>query len=209
MKKYLDIFLKAVLAGVAIGVGGTVYLSVENKIAGSFLFAIGLFVIFSFGFNLFTGKIGYLVGAKPSYLLDLIFIWLGNLCGTFAVGFSLGYTRVGEKLADAANKLCIIKLEDSLISVLVLAFFCGLLMFIAADTYKNAKAQIGQYLGIFIPVMVFILSGFEHCVANMYYFSLAGVWNLRALGYMAVMTFGNALGAFLIPVFTKLCEKVK
>ena len=48
MKKIIDIFLRSLLTGVAIAIGGTVYLSCPNKYLGAFLFGIGLFVILSF-----------------------------------------------------------------------------------------------------------------------------------------------------------------
>lgn len=204
-KSYWETLLKAFLAGTAIGIGGTVYLSVENKLLGAFLFAIGLFIIFSFGFNLYTGKIGYLIGSPPSYLIDLAFIWLGNLLGTYFVGMTLRMTRALEKLSQTARGLCETKLADSPLSIVVLAFFCGLLMYIAAENYRSGKSPLQQHLAVFLPVMVFILSGFEHCVANMYYFSVAGMWGPKAFGYMGLMTLGNSLGAFLIPVVQKLC----
>ena len=47
MKKIIDIFLRSLLTGVAIAIGGTVYLSCPNKYLGAFLFGIGLFVILS------------------------------------------------------------------------------------------------------------------------------------------------------------------
>ena len=65
MKRYADIFLRALMTGFAIGIGGAVYLSCDNKYLGAFLFGTGLFVILSFGFNLFTGKVGYAVVNKP------------------------------------------------------------------------------------------------------------------------------------------------
>ena len=46
--------------------------------------------------------------------------------------------------------------------------------------------------------MVFILAGFEHCVANMFYFSVANLWSLRTVLYLLVMTAGNMVGG-LIP----------
>ena len=64
MKKIIDIFLRSLLTGVEIAIGGTVYLSCHNKYLGAFLFGIGLFVILSFGFNLFTGKVGSYLGAS-------------------------------------------------------------------------------------------------------------------------------------------------
>ena len=102
MKRYADIFLRALMTGFAIGIGGAVYLSCDNKYLGAFLFGTGLFVILSFGFNLFTGKVGYAVVNKPSYILDLIVIWLGNLAGTVIMGGMLLCTRIsgsGEKAA--------------------------------------------------------------------------------------------------------------
>ena len=49
-------------------------------------------------------------------------------------------------------------------------------------------------------MIVFILCGFEHCVANMYYFSIAGAWSMKTLGYVLVMTLGNSVGGVLIPL---------
>ncbi len=203
MKKYLDILLRAALTGIAIGIGGTVYLSCENKTAGAFLFGTGLFTVLTFGFFLFTGKVGYAVENKPPYLIDLAVIWLGNLIGAFLIGELVLFTRIGGNISEKAKALCDVKLADGLPSIFILSFFCGMLMFIAADGYKNIKNPVGQMLAVFLPVMTFILSGFEHCVANMYYFSAAEAWSGKAWIYMAVMSLGNAAGGILIP----LCRK--
>ncbi len=203
MKKYIEILLKAILTGIAIGIGGTVYLSCENKVAGAFLFGTGLFTILTFGFLLFTGKVGYAVENKPSYLLDLAVIWVGNLIGAMLTGRLVLLTRIGAGISEKAAALCSVKFGDSLPSIFILAFFCGILMFIAADGYKNIKNPAGQMLAVFLPVMTFILSGFEHCVANMYYFTAAKAWSGNALLYMLVMSLGNAAGGILIPLFRK------
>ncbi len=207
MKKYIEILLKAILTGIAIGIGGTVYLSCENKVAGAFLFGTGLFTILTFGFLLFTGKVGYAVENKPSYLVDLAVIWLGNLLGAMLTGGLVLLTRIGARISEKAAALCEIKFADSPISIFILAFFCGILMFIAADGYKNIKNPAGQMLAVFLPVMTFILSGFEHCVANMYYFTAAKAWSGNALLYMLVMSLGNAAGGILIPLFRKGFQK--
>lgn len=207
MKKYIEILLKAILTGIAIGIGGTVFLSCENKVAGAFLFGTGLFTILTFGFLLFTGKVGYAVENKPSYLADLAVIWVGNLIGAMLTGGLVLLTRIGGGISEKAAALCEIKFADSPISIFILAFFCGILMFIAADGYKNIKNPAGQMLAVFLPVMTFILSGFEHCVANMYYFTAAKAWSGKAWLYMLVMTLGNAAGGILIPLFRKGFQK--
>ncbi|MCM1024194.1 MAG: formate/nitrite transporter family protein [Prevotella sp.] len=203
VKKYTDILLKAILTGVAIGIGGIVYLSCENKTVGAFLFGTGLFTILTFGFMLFTGKVGYAVENKPPYLIGLAVIWLGNLIGAAAAAGLVLLTRIGTGISEKAAALCEVKLSDSPQSIFVLAFFCGLLMFIAADGYKNIKNPVGQMLAVFLPVMTFILSGFEHCVANMFYFTAAGAWSAKGVLWMLVMTLGNAAGGMLIPLFRK------
>ncbi|MCM1335689.1 MAG: formate/nitrite transporter family protein [Bacteroides sp.] len=202
MKHYLDIFLRAVLTGFAIGIGGAVNLSCDNKYVGAFLFGTGLFVILFFGFSLFTGKVGYAVENPPSYLADLAVIWLGNLVGTALTGWLILLTRIAP-IGERAAGMCETKLGDSVISILILSFFCGMLMFIAADGFKTIANPIAQVLVIFLPVTVFILSGFEHCVANMFYFTVGSAWSGKAFLYLLLMSLGNAAGGVFIPLMRR------
>lgn len=203
MKKYFDVLLRAIMTGFAIGIGGTVYLSCENKFLGAFLFGTGLFVILSFGFSIFTGKVGYAVENKPSYLIDLVVIWLGNLIGTTAMGLMISCTRISGAVSEKAAAICEAKFADNFLSIFILAFFCGMLMFIAADGFKTITNPVGQMLAVFLPVMVFILSGYEHCIANMFYFTAAKVWSANTVAYLLVMTLGNAFGGMFIPFVRK------
>ncbi len=202
MKRFIDLLLRSIMTGFAIGLGGVVFLSCENKYIGSFLFGTGLFVILSFGFNLFTGKVGYAVENKPSYILDLAVIWIGNLIGTALMGGMILCTRIAN-IEERASAVCKIKFDDDLLSIFILAFFCGILMFIAADGFKKIENPVGKILAVFLPVMVFILSGYEHCIANMFYFTIAKAWSLNTVGYLAVMTLGNAVGGMFIPFVRK------
>lgn len=200
-------FIKSVLAGIMIGIGGTIYLSIDNKVVGASLFGIGLFMIVIYGFNLYTGKIGYLVdNFNFKYIKMLVITLIGNFIGTFFVGYILKFTRIYSLIHDKAKLLVNVKLDDSLISILILAFFCGILMYLAVNTYKENK-DISKYLGVFLGVIVFILCGFEHCIANMYYFSVANIWNLNILLYLLIMILGNSLGGMLIPLCNKVIKK--
>lgn len=202
MKKYIDLFLRAFITGALIAVGGIAYLSCDNKYIGAFLFGTGLFVILNFNLALFTGKVGYAVENKPKYLFDLLIIWLGNFAGTVISAILVLCTRISV-ISEKAAALCETKTNDSPVSILILAFFCGMLMFIAADGYKIISNSVGKALTIFLPVVVFILSGFEHCIANMFYFSLAEAWTARSFGYLFIMSLGNTLGGIFIPTMRK------
>lgn len=192
-------FALAVLAGIAIGIGGIVYLSLENKIAGALMFTVGLYTICIHGLNLYTGKIGYLVEQPLSYLVDLFIIWLGNLAGTGLVAAAALRTRISG-ISQAAENVCEAKMRDSLPSLFLLAIFCGFLMFVAVDGYKSAKNPVILFMG----VAAFILCGFEHCIADMFYFSVAGVWSAQAVIDILIITLGNSVGGTLIPLIKKL-----
>lgn len=196
MKKNIKMFLLAIGAGLAISIGGTVYLSVDNKIIGSLLFAVGLYAIVLNGLFLYTGKVGYLVvqSDKIEYLGLLAITWLGNLAGTWIGAVAVLNTRI-QGIRENAVGICETKLADGPLSIFLLAIFCGILMYIAVDGFKEKENP----LILFICVSVFILSGFEHCIANMFYFSIAGAWSLKTIVYLIIMTLGNSLGGMLIP----------
>lgn len=197
-------FFSAILAGMLIGMGGTVYLSQSNPVVGSFLFAIGLFTIVVFQLHLFTGKVGYTPFQKPAYLIELAITWLGNLVGTGITACMVRNSRIYEGMAERVAGIADVKLSDNFLSIFLLAVFCGLLMFIAVDCFRNVQGSTLRFIGVFVPVMVFILSGFEHVIANMFYFSLAGAWSGHCLASIIVMTLGNAVGGMLIPVYLKV-----
>jgi formate/nitrite transporter FocA (FNT family) len=205
LKIYLRTFISAIIAGIMISIGGTVYLSTDNHVIGSLLFGIGLFVILVFQFNLFTGKVGYLLYNKPNYMISLVIIWFGNLFGTDLYCQGLYYIR--PDLALKATTLCNAKLIQPIYSTLILAFFCGLLMYIAVDNFKNNKSDIGKYIGVFLCVSVFILCKFEHCIADMFYFGMMNglsLISLKALKFIVVVTIGNCFGSWLVPIYNKL-----
>ena len=203
--RLIRVFWSAILAGVSIGLGGTVFLSVENKPLGAFLFAVGLFMICVQGWHLYTGKIGTLPGQRPSYLGELIVIWLGNLAGACGLGGLLLLTRL-DGLREKAAALCAVKLSDHALSVLLLSFCCGFLVQAAVWIYRSAKNPAAAIAGVFLPIMVFILCGFEHCIADMFYFAVSGTLGAQAFMRLAVITLGNSAGGVLIPLLRRLPE---
>lgn len=205
MKKLVT-FLYAVLAGIAIAVGGTVFLVCENKYVGAAMFSVGLYAVCTLGLNLYTGKVCYLFDNKPAYLIDLGIIWLGNLAGSLLMGMLVRNTRLSSAIATA-EAVAATKLGDDLLSIFILAIFCNFMIYLAVENYKNNPHEFAKYLGIFMGVAVFVMSGFEHCVANMFYITAAGAWSGKAVLYVIVMTLGNSVGGVIFPLVRKLKEK--
>ncbi len=202
MKDNFKILVRAILAGVMISIGGTIFLTCESKLLGAFLFSIGLYAICAFGLNLYTGKIGYVVDNKPKYLIELLITLIGNVIGTVACGYLLFLTRMGDKLRSTASVISEVKLNDNLLSIFILSIFCGIIMYLAVDMYKKVEG-FGRYVGIFMGITVFILAGFEHCVANMFYFSAANMWTWKTVLYVFIMVLGNSTGSILLALGNK------
>ena len=205
MKKLND-FLLASLAGAAISFGGTVFLSLESKVLGSLFFAIGLFMVCTLKLNLFTGKACYLPGKDLKYVAFLCLVWAGNLLGAQIVAMLLKVTRVGPALAEKATAMCQIKTDDTLLSLFVLGVFCNIMIYVGVESHMANEHQVGKYLGIIFGVMVFILCSYEHCVADMFYFAMAG-WSPRAFACLLAITLGNVAGGVIFPLCALFREK--
>ena len=202
------VFVSAILAGMSIGFGGAAFLSVENRVVGAALFTIGLFCVCTFGFHLFTGKVCYVFQNDRRFALDLPVIWLGNVAGTGVTALLYSLTR-NAAIREKAMALCQVKLDDSLLSLFVLGILCNIFIYIAVEGYQRNPHEIGKYLSLFFGVMVFILTGTEHCVADMFYFWMAGAWCGRAILCVIVISLGNAVGGVLIPLLRAYLKKEK
>ncbi|WP_087064879.1 formate/nitrite transporter family protein [Intestinibacillus massiliensis] len=198
--------VSAWLSGILVGIGGTALFSTDQPFIGSFLFTFGLFFILMYRLHLYTGKVGYLLGSKRAFMLEVLVTWVGNWLGTFAVARLIRLTRLTGVVARA-QELVGVKMADSACSLLVLAFFCGMLMYLAVHTYRVAPNAAMQVFAIFLPVLVFAGIGFEHCIANMYFFSLAGAWTAKKWAYLLLITLGNTLGGLFLPVMRKFILK--
>lgn len=203
IKSLLYTFIRAIYAGICIGVGGIIYLMCPYKTLGAFLFAIGLLTILLYKFKLFTGMVGYALENKPSYIIDLLIVWFGNLCGTYLVAWLIRNTRLTFNLEFVETKL-----TDTWYSLLILGVFCGLLMFIGVACFKYCKRTADSVFAVVMPVLcvaVFILAGFEHCVADMFYFALSGRLS-DGVSSLLIITAGNTIGGLLIPVVNLIKE---
>lgn len=209
MKKIVNNLLLSFVAGVLIAIGGTVFLSCESKYLGALLFSVGLFFIVEGKYKLYTGAIGYLLDNKKEDNFQLFTILIGNFLGTFLVANILKVTRLASALLIKSEELVSTKLNDSWYSILFLSFMCGILIYLGVDNFKKSLNNFSKVLGIIFCVVVFIVSGFEHCVANMFYFCVASVWSFKAILYILIMIIGNSLGGLLIPSIIKISKKLE
>ena len=194
------IFL-SMLAGMAITLGATVYLSVGG-IVGALLFSVGLMTVVAFKLDLFTGKAG-LLATNEITIGKLIKIWFGNFFGAFLTSLAVLISPIGEKVAVSAIPILETRLGNHPIENLILGIFCGILMYIAVFGFQKT----GNILFLIMPVATFIVCGFNHCVADMAYITLAC---RTPLDYWVLIptTIGNLIGTLIIPYCLKYEQNI-
>lgn len=192
-----SIFAKACLAGLFIGIAGLIYLSVDNKVIGAILFSFGLLMVVTKGYYLYTGKVGYLLPYTKGYLVVLLKTLLGNIVGIGFVGLLFRFAGI-QSVIDAAETLSLAKLDHLWYETLILAVFCGMMMYVGVQGYKAMKLDIMKVLIVILAVTIFILSKFEHSIANMLYFFLGNTWSLQAILFTGLWIVGNGIGAVIL-----------
>lgn len=189
--------LSGVCAGIAVSIGGAVYLAVENKVVGAVLFSVALLCICLKGYSLFTGKVGYVPQDHSREALSVLFLGLlGNAIGTLLCGFLI---RLGlPNLWTTAAAVCTAKLTQTWYGTLIRATFCGILMYLAVSVYREKNSLVG----ILFCIPTFILAGFEHSIADMFYFTAGVTFSWQVLLFILMVLLGNSLGAMILPVLS-------
>lgn len=193
--KILPCAVRGILAGLMISIGGYVFLGCENRVVGALFFTVGLITITLFGFDLYTGKVGYWLSQSGAERGQTLLSLPCNAIGCLLAGLA-------RQPAGAVLALCEARLAKAPLTLLVDGIFCGILIFICVEIYKTR----GTVLGILICIPTFILCGFEHSVADIFYFANARIFSGKAVVVVLLVALGNALGALLIPAARRVYQ---
>lgn len=158
-------FVRGVLAGICISLGGCIYLKVGG-VAGAILFAFGLIAVVSLGLNLFTGKAQFVWGrsAEGQYGQGG-YVWLFSILALNIIGCLLmGVLLSNAAMQEAAVGIIDTRLASSPLRNGLLAIGCGFIMTLAVQ-----GAAKGKWLPLLFGIPAFILCGLPHCVADAFY----------------------------------------
>lgn len=240
----VKMFLLGILAGAFIAFGAeasslaahnVTQVGIQRLIMGC-VFPVGLIMVVLLGTELFTGNCMMVAAVADKrvkfamLLRNWIVVYLGNLVGAALIVLlvsatgQLGYSSNG--LAVLTIKIAAAKTGLSFGAALAGGILCNVLVCVAVLLAMASKSIIGKIMGIWFPIMAFVLSGFEHSVANMYYIP-AGIFasmnpayaaaaqeagvnmaNLNALGFLGnivPVTLGNIVGGTAIALVMWFC----
>lgn len=205
--KYLKVLLFGIFAGLAIGLGSlaftltSAYLtSKEGLMFASMLFSIGLILVCVLGLQLYTGKIGVVFDNREKLAenaINLPIMLVGNAIGAFALGILCHFIFMHvPEIAARIEAISVAKTASKF--VLLEGIFCGALVYIAVYCYKNFQNWGMKIIGIIVAVTLFVYCGFQHCIANMFYFGMAFNWNIDMLWNLLLVILTNSVGALLV-----------
>lgn len=191
MKKYLELIIKALFAGVLIGLAACIFVGCKTyidapwgKILGAALFSIGLISVILLDAYLFTGKIGYV--DSEAKLADAFIGLFFNLVGAFIIGLIYRGCFGIQTIMDT-------RLVKTWYQILLDGVGCGALIYLAVELFKHYKSL----LVIILPVMAFILANFEHSIATMAFFGMCN-FTWLGFGYIILIILGNAIGSLAL-----------
>jgi len=181
------LFLMGMMAGAFVAIGAAsasaashalTNIGVAKALAG-IVFPIGLMMIIFIGGELFTGDTMMLMGAMHKQftyqrlLRTLFWVYLSNLNGAVLISFlvvnSGQYAYSANGLGAYTIKVAVDKCNGSFTSLLISGILCNVLVCVAVLMSMAAKDATGKVFGFLFPIFAFVIAGYEHCVANMYY----------------------------------------
>lgn len=181
-----------------------------SRLLSAAIFPIGLMMVVVAGAELFTGNCLVLVpvlarrASVTGLLYNWIVVYIGNFIGAVLLALLAAYSHVftmyGEALAQASVSIAVSKLTLSFGDAFIRGILCNVMVCVAVWVSFAAKDIGGKITALYLPVALFVLCGFEHCVANMY-FVPAGMFAAQVHGIDApVLSWGAFLIDNLLPV---------
>lgn len=216
-----------VLAGFLIGMGAAVTNTAGHalanpsvaKIVSGLLFPFGLIMVILTGAELFTGNCLITISVLEKkvdvkgMLRNWFYVYLGNFIGALFLAMACAYSGPmnlnGNGVAVYTMKVAAGKCALTFGNALILGILCNVLVCIAVAMSLMSKNTIGRAIGAYLPIAFFVICGFEHSVANMYYIT-AGLLAKNIPAYaeaaaaagldLSALTWGNFFLHNLIPV---------
>ena len=187
-----EMFRSAILAGIAIGIGGFGNLALGG-IAGAVFFSFGLITVVRYKMKLYTGVVGFVQSWNE--IPDTFLVLLGNIVGCLLVALLARLSPMD--LQGTAQRLLEGRLANGALRSGALAIGCG---FIVTTSVFFGRQE--KWLPLLLGIPLFILCGFPHCIADAFYyltvpFSYLGAHIWEVLGLYVCLVIGNFIGCNL------------
>ena len=216
LNEFIHFCLMTILSGAMIAICATSSLLANGvmkefgKFVGAILFSLGIFVILAYDMKLFTGLVATIPHMKLKNLWKLPTCFIGNAIGVAIVAVLVYFSPVSNVVVSGAKSVISAKLysENWAISSLCSGVLCGILITLSVLSVNHShKKELSANVGVIFPIIVFAFCGFDHSVANMFYFYYLGEVSWQVVGYIMLTILGNVIGGVLLPLVIKLKDE--
>ncbi|KAL7711850.1 hypothetical protein QTN25_010492 [Entamoeba marina] len=220
MAPTLKMIALSLYAGMLLGFGGHVSVAIGKNLPTvdtglakailGFFFSAGLNLIVFTGTELYTSNCAFLIpgfikGTYPRWLIfkAFIIVYFGNMIGMFFV--TTFFSKLLGTFDSDIYKNALIAIGESKVAMswwqaFISGIACNWIVCLAVYISIQAKDMVGKMAILCFLVLVFVASGFEHCIANMFFLPLAQMYGAdftlwEWLGKnLAPVTLGNTVG---------------
>lgn len=183
----LKCILLGIMAGAFIAFGGASSSAAVHNIANQGLakalagciFPVGLMMIVLVGGELFTGDCLMITGVVNkkfsvlSMIKTLVIVYFSNMVGAVIIALLVYYSGLLDYTNGALGaytiKVAYGKVTMAPVREICSGILCNILVCVAVLMAGAAKDIAGKVWAIFFPICAFVIGGWEHCVANMFY----------------------------------------
>lgn len=217
-KRVRALILQGILAGMFIAMGAIGYFKLVaytvdpgiGKFLGALIFPTGIIAILLLGVELFTSDCMAILSvykgqAKLSSFMKVLgLVIFGNLIGAIIMAlFSTGAGIFSDHMLEIVFKSAIAKTTMPIGQMFISAVLCNIIVCGGVMMAYTANTLVGKIVAIWFPIAVFVLSGTEHIVANMFYLMMAyfNGANISVIGILTsfiVVTIGNFIGGGIL-----------
>ncbi len=188
-----------------------------QKFAFAAAFPVGLMLVVLCGAELFTGNNLMTLGCfscryKWSDIFrNWFFVYAANFIGSVLLALLVansGLMAQGTPAAELAVSIASKKVEIAFVPAIIRGILCNVIVVLAVWMATGARDVIGKIFACWFPIMLFVLSGYEHSVANMYFIPVGMfvgapvTWGQFLFNNLLPVTIGNIIGgALIVPLF--------
>lgn len=226
----LQMLLLGIFAGMFIGFGAHADITVMQTIGkfdigfakffGAAVFPVGLMLVLMVGAELFTGNNLMTLGlldrkiTVKQMLKNWGLVYIGNFVGSIVLAWLLRKSGlyISQDMTAKAIEIAEAKMSLTFVEAFIRAVLCNMLVVLSVLLATASKDVIGKIFAIWFPIMLFVLSGFEHSIANMFFIPLGKLvgfntlWTTIWIKNLIPVTLGNIVGgAIIVPVVYYLC----
>ncbi len=229
--RFLNTLLLGIMAGMFIALGSVAAIviwsapgdPVIKKYLGGAVFPVGIVLVVIAGSQLFTGNCAMTLGAfvKKIKIRDILKNWtavyIGNFIGSVFIVLLIYEAKMWVNTANAETLIAIGMKKVSLdFSVLVYrGILCNIIVVLAVWIATASSTMIGKIAALWFPVSVFVISGYEHSVANMFFIPGAMIHGatitvMNLIHNLIPVTIGNIIGGgIVVPLMYYLINYAK